>query len=184
MRLFLAVELPDAVRDHLVRAQDLLVPRIGKASFTKPETLHITLKFLGDVRDNEVAPLIESLQAAKASSPITLRATGVDCFPNRGPVRIIAAMFGGDEKALAGVHAAIEQRCQYLGFEREQRKYTPHATLARARPILPATTRDVAADQTQSIFPGPEFELSEFVLMQSALKPTGAEYAVAARFTL
>ncbi|HTL31352.1 MAG TPA: 2'-5' RNA ligase family protein [Tepidisphaeraceae bacterium] len=108
----------------------------------------------------------------------------MDCFPNRGSVRIVAAIFGGSDTALAGVHAAVEQRCQYLGFEREQRKYTPHATIARARPILPPATRELVRRQTQSMVPGPTFAVSEFVLMQSLLKPTGSQYIPLAHFTL
>jgi 2'-5' RNA ligase len=183
MRMFLAIELPSEVRNHLARMQSQLAKQIGKASFTRAENLHITLKFLGEVRDNEVEPLVESLRAIKASAPISLEVTKLECFPTRGPVRILAAIFAGDEKKLAGIHAAIEQRCQYLGFEREQRKYTPHATLARARPILPPATRELAQRAAEGLFPGPSFEMREFVLMQSRLKASGAEYIVAARFT-
>jgi 2'-5' RNA ligase len=184
MRMFLAIELPAGVRAQLTQLQSQLSSRITKASFTRPENLHITLKFLGDVRDRELGPLVESLQQVRSSSPITLSATAAGCFPNRGPVRIIAAMFGGDEKALGGVHTAIEQRCQYLGFEREQRKYTPHATLARARPILPTTVREFVLEQSPKVLSSEPFDVRQFVLMRSTLKPTGAEYAVAARFPL
>ena len=184
MRMFLAIELPAVVRAQLTQLQSQLSSRITKASFTRPENLHITLKFLGEVRDREVRPLVESLQQVRSSSPVTLSATGAGCFPNRGPVRIIAAMFGGDEKALAGVHTAVEQRCQYLGFEREQRKYTPHATLARARPTLSASVREFVLEQSPRLLPSTPFDVREFVLMQSTLKPTGSEYAVAARFSL
>jgi len=183
MRMFLAIELPAAVREQLAQLQSHLSSRIEKASFTRPENLHITLKFLGEVRDRDVEPLVESLLQVRSPSPITLSATEAGCFPKRGPVRIIAAMFSGDEKALAGVHAAIEQRCRYLGFEREQRKYTPHATLARARPILPASVRELVSEVSKH-GPREPFEVREFVLMQSTLKPTGAEYTVAARLTL
>jgi 2'-5' RNA ligase len=184
MRMFLAIELPSEVRDHLARMQSQLAKQIGKASFTRAENLHITLKFLGEVREQQLAALIESLGHVRSSTPISLRATRVDCFPNRGPVRIIASMFDGEIKALVGVHSAIEQRCQYLGFDREERKYTPHATLARARPTLPATVREAVLEGSNKLEPSGPFEVREFVLMQSTLKASGAEYASAARFPL
>jgi 2'-5' RNA ligase len=183
MRLFLAIELPAAVREHLVRVQQALAPAFGKASFTKAQSLHITLKFLGEVSDRDMQKLTESLRAVRSSAEIHLISERVDFFTDPRPVRIVAAIFGGDEKALAGLHAAVEQRCQYLGFDREKRRYTPHATLARARPILPPATRELVQRSADGLFPGPSFDMREFVLMQSRLQASGAEYIVAARFT-
>jgi 2'-5' RNA ligase len=85
-------------------------------------------------------------------------------------------------EALVAVHAAIEQRCRFLGFERETRAYRPHVTLARARPTLAAAVRPQLPKATPTLWPGPAFMASEFVLVQSTLKPPGAEYTTIARF--
>jgi RNA 2',3'-cyclic 3'-phosphodiesterase len=184
MRMFLAIELPDSARAHLVDVQRRLGAEIAKASWTKPENLHLTLKFLGEVDAKRSDALVESLSRIGVDGAIELRAEHVVCFPPRGPVRIIAAALGGTVAPLQALHQAIEQRCAFLGFEREGRAYTPHVTLGRARPTLPPATRERAAAVTEGMWPGPRFAVGEFVLMESRLKPTGAEYHVAARFAV
>ena len=184
MRLFLAIELPDAVRTHLEHVQGALRDKLGKASWTKPDSLHITLKFLGEVDDRDFPPLDESLRLIRTGGAMGLHADGVECFPNRGPVRLVAARMAGDDAPVRALHQSIEQRCQYLGFEREGRAYRPHVTIARARPVLPPATRETAEQQTANLWPGPTFEVGEFVLFESRLKPDGAQYLPLARYPL
>src|SRR5688572_21710103 len=117
MRLFLAIELPEDVRAHLVRVQEKLSSVLDGAAMTRPKNLHITLKFLGQVDERGIVALSESL--SKISAPaIQLASTELECFPPRGPIRIVAARMEGSEKPLAALHTSIEQRCQYLGFEK------------------------------------------------------------------
>jgi 2'-5' RNA ligase len=182
VRLFLAIELDDASRGHLVSVQRHIVPALGNAALTRPENLHVTLKFLGAVEPRRAEALVESLAKVSGPAGIELSAIGIECFPSRGPVRIVAAALGGQVDALAAVHAAIEQRCRFLSFDRETRAYRPHVTLARARPTLPATTRQRLAEATQAHWPGPAFVVKEFVLVRSTLKPQGSEYSTIARF--
>ncbi len=99
-------------------------------------------------------------------------------------MRIVAAQMGGDVKALAGVHAAVEQRCHYLGFEHENRGYRPHVTLARARKPPGANTRQRMEEVCGALWPGPGFCVNEMVLMESRLRAEGARYAVATQFSL
>ena len=183
MRMFLAIELSDDVREHLIKVQKKLLPVLDGVAMTKDQNLHVTLKFLGAVDDRRVAELCESLSKV-SGGPIELAAEGLECFPERGPIRIVAAKMGGSEKALGALHAAIEQRCRYLGFERENRKYRPHVTLGRARRPVSADARSRAAEESEKLWPGPTFDVPEFVLMESHLKPQGSEYRIAARFPL
>src|SRR4051812_42197538 len=116
MRLFIGIDLPDDVCQHLVRLRDDLKTQLPNASFTRDQNLHITLKFLGEVEEKRTEQLIESLEKVTAGGAIQLHADKMECFPDRGPVRIVAAGFGGSVDALAAVHRSIEQRCQHLGF--------------------------------------------------------------------
>src|SRR5438094_94787 len=154
MRLFLAIDLPEDVRDHLAGVRDALRPILPKASFAKIENLHVTLKFLGEVDEKKRGELVESLGKIRAG-PVSLAAEKVECFPNRGPVRIVTAALAGNVAPLRALQDSIEQRCKFLGFEREQRAFRPHVTLARARPVLPARFRREAEEATRAIFPGP-----------------------------
>src|SRR3954447_16915982 len=123
MRLFLAIDLPDAVREHLAGVQSRLKQIGVKASWTAPTNLHITLKFLGEVAERGVAPLVESLSLVRVAGRIEVAAQGLELFPPKGPVRVVAAAVVGSTDPLRAVHAAVEQRCRHLGFEREQRAY-------------------------------------------------------------
>lgn len=182
MRLFTAIELPDDLRQHLVRVRHALRGEARQASFTRDENLHITLKFLGEAHDQQIQPLTQSLAKIQVAGGIQLQADAVECFPDRGPVRIVAARFGGDMKRLDALHRAIEQRCQHLVFAPENRTFRPHATLARARPTLPARVREMLARLAAELMPGPAMVADEFSLMESRLLPAGSQYVSMARF--
>lgn len=183
MRLFLAIELPDDVRAHLLRARQRLEGALPKIAYTKPGNLHLTLKFLGEVEKKKVDAIVDSL-AKIAAQRIELHSSGVECFPHRGPVRIVAAAMDGTLAPLRALVDSIEQRCKFLGFEKEQRAYKPHVTLGRARPVLSAKFRAVAGEATANVWPGPAFAPGEFVLMASQLSPQGSTYATVAQFTI
>src|SRR4051812_44642844 len=181
MRLFLAIELPPDVRAHLVEVRHRLEIALPKVAYTKAENLHVTLKFLGDVEAKRVGAIAESLALIKPPR-FELHAAGIDCFPSRGPIRIITAALAGTLPPLRALVESIEQRCKFLGFEKEQRAYRPHVTIARARPVLSAKFRQLAADATLGIWPGPVVEPAEFVLMESQLSPEGSTYTRVEKF--
>jgi len=183
MRLFLAIELPKDVRSHLLEVRRRLEAALPKVSCTRAENLHLTLKFLGEVEAKKVGAISESI-AMISTSRIALSAAGIDCFPNRGPVRIIAAALDGTIPPLRALVESIEQRCRFLGFEKEQRAYRPHVTIARARPVLSAKFRATAAEATADLWPGPTFAPPEFVLMESKLGSEGSVYLPVARFPI
>jgi 2'-5' RNA ligase len=181
MRLFLAIELPQDVKDHLIGVRKRLEAALPKIAYTRAENLHLTLKFLGEVEKKRLAPITESLALIK-TAPIELSADGIECFPHRGPINVLAASMTGTLPPLRALVESIEQRCKFLGFEKEQRAYRPHATIARARPVLSAKFRAAAEDATRDLWPGPVFKPAEFVLMDSHLTPEGSKYTAIARF--
>ena len=183
MRLFLAIELPDDVRNHLLVARERLETGLPKIAYTKPSNLHLTLKFLGEVEKKRVDAIVESLSKI-STQRMELHAAGIDCFPARGPIRIVTAAMNGTLPPLRALVESIEQRCKFLGFEREQRAYKPHVTLGRARPVLSAKFRQLASDATIDLWPGPAFAPAEFVLMDSQLSPQGSTYSAVARFAI
>jgi 2'-5' RNA ligase len=183
MRLFLSIELPEDVRAHLIQVRRRLEEHLPKIAYTKAENLHLTLKFLGEVEPKRVDAIVESL--SKISPPrIELFAEKLDCFPNRGPIRIVTAAMNGTLAPLRALVESIEQRCKFLGFAKEQRAYRPHVTIARARPVLSAKFRQVANEATADLWPGPKFAPTEFVLMESHLSPEGSKYKALARFPI
>jgi 2'-5' RNA ligase len=183
MRLFLAIELSQEVRSHLVQVRQRLEGALPKISYTRVDNLHLTLKFLGDAEPKQADEITRSLELIKPS-PIELAAARLECFPNRGPIRIVTAALEGTLPALRALVEGIEQRCRFLGFEREQRAYRPHVTIGRARPVLSAKFRQTADEAAADLWPGPTFAPASFVLMNSQLTPQGSIYTPVAHFPI
>jgi 2'-5' RNA ligase len=185
MRAFIAIELPDAVREHLARVQAAIADLDLKAAKPIPrDNLHITVKFLGAIDPKKVDELAESLQLIHRPGAAMLQAQDLECFPLRGRIRIIGAGVGGDLTPLLALHKAVEQRCQYLGFAAEARGFRPHITLARAKSGLPPSTRQALAAACQPLWPGPTFTVTQLTLMQSILRQEGAEYRPVRAFAI
>jgi 2'-5' RNA ligase len=167
MRLFLALALPEDVRGALAKVQAELRLRChAKASWAPPENLHVTLKFLGEVRQTEVSNLCQTLGPVHIERPMRLRVAGIDSLPPRGAVSVIAANLSGDVERLCALQEKIETCCGSMGFIRDNRAYVPHVTLARLKSPLNRT--QWAAMQTAPP-PGPEFDAAGLVLMESQL---------------
>lgn len=183
MRLFIAIELTPPVREHVsgiaARARST---EIGPCSWVRTDNLHVTVKFLGEVPEPQIPEVCAALGKVMAGGPIVLRSSHLECFPPRGPVRVIAAGLSGEIERLRDAHAQIETACAQIGIPAEGRRFVPHITLARARRGLPARARNELESITRDDFPGAEMAAGKFVLMESRLKPTGAEYLPLARF--
>lgn len=184
VRLFTAIELPDHVRAHLADAQDRLrrANPEKRATWSSPDKLHVTLKFLGEVDERKVRALCDALGRPPLRAPGDLRADHLECFPPRGAIRVIAAGLSGDLLSLRAIHAAVEDACDPLGFPREDRPFRPHVTLARAKPFGPRWDRETIGEGLA--WPTPAFRPEAFQLMESHLSPEGARYVPVAHFPL
>src|SRR5947207_11685181 len=107
MRLFTAIELPGDVCDVLVAAQELLKQRITRASWTTPANLHVTLKFLGEVPDNQVMGVCDALLAI-ALPRFQLRVADLGTFPPRGAARVLFAGVAGETEGVSELFDSIE----------------------------------------------------------------------------
>jgi len=205
MRLFLALELPQDVKRQLFLASsDLLAVRWGltdpiyrkvfRLSQTREENLHVTLKFLGEVSDQKVPKVCDALRHVEPTGEMGLRTEGLEFFPNRGPIHVIAAKVGGDADQLVDLHGRLDKSCSGLGFEPERRPYRPHVTLLRANNGMPShlrqgyrhtSTRKGCTLHVAPHFPSGDFLAGEFVLFESRLGGRhGPEYVPVARFPL
>jgi len=191
MRLFFAAELPEDVRGHLLRLRDELERhQYGRVKWERPENLHLTLKFLGEVPDADVPALCEAVKQVAAPAPFRLQPDGWVFFPERGPVRIVAAGVGGDTGRLILLQRAVESACEAVGYPRDARAYHPHLTIGRAKDGLPHHIRGKYWQRPSGQIPsgsdelGPAFDVNEFVLMESLLRPEGPLYTPVARFPL
>jgi 2'-5' RNA ligase len=174
MRVFVAVELPEAVRQVLTLGLGLLKRDQPPARWVRPEGMHITLKFLGEQPPELVDGLDRALPGPLAAfAPATVGLGGGGFFPHERRPRV--AWVGGEAGALGAWAAAVEDVAAGLGVPREARPFSLHLTLARLeRPWGAQAVEHFRVAVGKWRFP--EFVAREAVLFQSELKPSGAVY--------
>jgi RNA 2',3'-cyclic 3'-phosphodiesterase len=184
MRCFTALELPPNVRAHLEGVADRLRPirSLNDAiSWTKPENLHITLKFLGEIPDDRVADLANAFRRLPFA-PLTLTLDHFLVLPGQGPARVLACNVARDVKPLIHLFGQIESAAQPLGVRREGRPFKPHVTLGRfRRPSNRMTAATLIRMVNPALLPSPTFTATAYTLFQSTLTPTGPIYTPLAR---
>lgn len=180
-RLFIAIELPQAVLSDLAELQAALKKQMPSRglSWTRPEGIHLTLKFLGDVPAAQLHVLQTALDSAAADRPpFALAVEHIGCFPDTRRPRVLWAGVGGDTYALQRVQAAVERHVAPLGYPTEKRPFSPHLTLARMRrgadhATLEAVGRVVERWQGGRIG---TWQVQAVSLIRSELRPDGAVY--------
>jgi len=184
IRTFVAIELPPEVRAYLADSQERLRRAGGDVKWVRPDLIHLTLVFLGEVPTEALADLEKSVRAAAVHfAPLTLRATGAGRFPPRGLPRVIwigleeaAGKLLALQKALADATAAFAEKA-------EDRTYQAHLTLGRVRGPKGARDLEGILDSMRGQT-GPTFEAREVVIFKSTLGPQGPSYTPLARIGL
>jgi RNA 2',3'-cyclic 3'-phosphodiesterase len=178
VRLFVALDFPDAVRQTLRELIARLQPGFGSAKWVRPEAMHITLKFVGEVDGEKLAPIRGALAPVHSTAPVEIHFRGLGFFPNERRPRVL---WCGVEASpnLAELAEAVQRALVPLGIPAESRDFVPHLTLARFNsddaPRKDLETLVRAAGELKSYDFGRTRE-TEFHLIESILKPVGAEY--------
>ena len=186
MRLFVALEIPAAVRENLaklieeLRALDASASQ-SKARWVRPENLHVTLKFIGQVDAERLDAIRAALAEVRSERPVELRFRGLGFFPNDKRPRVFWAGIAASLN-LALLAAAIDARLGKLNVPRETREFAPHLTLARFEP--PGISEKLrAAAQESSAREFGALHTGEFHLIESKTRPSGAEYTRLSSFS-
>ena len=187
MRCFIAIDLPPEIKAEIGRQQAALRAASAQASsrgheinWTRPEGIHLTLKFLGET--DRVNQVIEALQGTGPFEKFSVEVKGFGFFPDARRPRVL---WTGIEAppALGELASRVETAMEKLGFPPEGRAFTPHLTLARFQSRRPVTRLSklpyVMVHQNQLSLG--RFEVTEFFLFESKLSPRGAEYRKVAR---
>ncbi|MBP7864689.1 MAG: RNA 2',3'-cyclic phosphodiesterase [Acidobacteria bacterium] len=184
MRLFIAVELPKPVEAEIARFQgelSALAPR--GVSWVKPENIHCTVKFLGEIDNGLLPALQKTLSGLRVPPAFGIRAAGTGVFPRWADPRVIWVGLDPLPRALAALHEYLETALEPLGFPPEERRFSPHLTLGRVRDTHSISRALDRLRERKDIVLG-EWTATEFVLFQSVLKPSGAEYTILQRVPL
>jgi 2'-5' RNA ligase len=172
MRVFIAVDLPQELRKQLAQVERELEPLTDTARWVAPESIHITLKFIGEVPEKRVED-IDGALTGLTWKPFTVTVRTVGFFPGNRSPRVFWA--GMEAPTMQNLAEELDSRMEPLGFEREKRAFRPHITLARARDTRIDSSLVTAASQYAEHEFG-SFTVDRIYLFKSILKPTGAVY--------
>jgi 2'-5' RNA ligase len=188
MRSFIAIEPSAAMRDALAG----LIDTLGQASIqglrvVRPAAIHLTLKFLGDIRVDQAESIVDSVsRSIHALQPFDLRIGSPGAFPNSRSPRVLWVGVDGDLSVLAALQDQMEGALATLGLAREDRPFSPHLTVGRFREGTPLPDRLRAAEALHSAAGSPEvgMHVSSISLMRSTLLPDGAVHKRVASISL
>lgn len=180
IRSFIAIELPQNVqsglgqiRSELERAEHPFI------KWVNPESIHLTLKFLGNIPFNRVTEIAKAMdEATQGASPFHLEISGLGGFPNLKQPRVIWVGIKGEIDKLLSLQQNIDSALALLGFVREERYFMPHLTLARIKErASPAERKSlgelVVSTRFETSYP---INVGAISLMRSQLTPEGAVY--------
>jgi RNA 2',3'-cyclic 3'-phosphodiesterase len=191
IRAFLAVEPSQELRAELALVQQELKHRIEpelkrdtRISWVQPAKIHLTIKFLGDVNEQIIDPLLGAIeQAIGCQTVVNVPLQRLGAFPRPHSPRVLWVgppenwERGAEARRIAEIHGAIEQACEGLSFLREAKPFSPHLTLARIkageRYVGVALAKGGVLDRPLSLG---SLAMESVVLMKSELRPTGSIY--------
>lgn len=179
IRSFIAIELPQELKLELGRLQASLKVDKPRIKWVKPEGMHLTLKFLGNVPTTSISDITQAMtESAAKVSPFRLEAGHLGAFPNLKRVQVVWVGLGGELDRIEQLHKLLEINLSRLGFAAEKRPFSPHLTLARVG-------NEASSDERQrfgELIAAASFEADKvipvngIVLMKSQLTSQGAVY--------
>lgn len=175
MRSFIAINLPDAVKQEIDSIVDRLRPSGPPARWVPGSNLHLTLKFLDEISPDQVMPIRGAIVMAIANAkPFEIQLKGFGVFPNERKARVFWVGLDVGYENLKTLAHAVDREISTLGFPREERDFSAHVTLARFREPGPAERLMKAASQI--LYQSGVIRVESVELMKSVLSPKGAEY--------
>ena len=176
MRTFIAIELGDAIRERLAHAQERLRACRCGVKWVRPEQIHLTVKFLGEIDEGAAADVAAAMAAAaEGVGGLDLRVAGLGAFPPRGAPRVVWAGIEEPSGRLATLHKRLDLELEKLGIERETRPFHPHATLGRVKDRRAGRPLRALIDTQRTAEFGAR-TVDDMVLLRSVLSPTGPTY--------
>ena len=185
MRLFLAIEIPEGWRSEAHAATAALAARHGESlRLVRPELLHVTVRFLGEVADERVESLTAELAATVPPVDVELGLTQTGTF---GPASRTGAVWlgvGGDVEGLRALARRVEAGLVAAGVPAEERELRPHLTIARVRQRVAAGERRAIAEAVRALAPpaARPVRVQALAFVRSRLGSGEPRYEVLARF--
>ncbi len=183
-RTFLAIDIDEHIRKGLADVEEMLASQDARISWVAAENLHITLNFLGDVKDEMAADVCHiAAEVAATVEPFDFDVEGVLAVPPHGQLRMIWVGVHDSTGRMTQLHKALAMAFEGLGLKEEERSFKPHITLGRVKFAKhPDEVRSAIAPQAGEDFGACLAE--EVIVFSSTLAPKGSIYTPMARATL
>lgn len=176
IRTFIAVELPDQTRLDIANLQKDLASAGLKLRWVKPQNIHLTLKFLGDVDGDKLADICDSITAVSCQHQLfDLQPKGLGCFPGLRNPRVIWVGISGTLEVLRALQSDVENALIPFGFNAEKRPFRGHLTVGRVKSRV-SPHKLAEALRTHSDFNSEVFTVKQVTVFESKLQPTGPLY--------
>lgn len=177
IRTFLAIDLPDQIKAALGKVQKQLKPRVEGVRWTRPEGIHLTLKFFGYVVGDDCAGISNAVKAAtKGVKPFNLEIGTIGAFPGPTRPRVIWIGIGGQTQELIDLQQNLDLLFEQIGFPPEDRAFKPHLTLGRVKVPGSAVGFAKVLEEGGNYKAG-GFRCHGLTLFRSDLRPDGAVYS-------
>lgn len=186
MRLFAAIDLDDSSRAAIRAEQKRIGTMLGESRerirWVRPEQMHLTLVFLGEVSESSSGSVVDAMSQPVPKPPFDLTFQGVGVFPERGSPRALWIGVVGGAPELIALQQDVARRIAACDVALENRAFRPHLTLGRWRDGRPSDRRTVRASSQSSVIA--RVRVSAATLYHSRLSPAGSTYTALARATL
>ena len=173
MRCFIALEFPPEVKSRIYSDLKKEMKDKPELKWVSKENLHLTLKFLGEVPENQVNRLARELETLKKEKKIEVKLGGLGSFLDRGSVRVLWIGIEQGNQEIEKLAKKVENLTAKLGFPREKRQFVPHLTVARARKH---SRKSFKPSDFKTELHIPPFVIGELILYKSTLTPEGPIY--------
>jgi len=182
MRVFLAIDFPEKIKETLLQKISLFRKSFPDFKWINKSSLHLTIKFIGEVDDSFIPEIHNQLNNAfKNIESFILSTTQLGFFPSAKKARVFFLDLQKSDP-LHNCHNIIEQKMNILGIEKDNRHFHPHITLARIK--KQSFSKDESDQLLKETIPKLSIKVAEIILMQSELLPSGARYTPVQRFSL
>jgi 2'-5' RNA ligase len=191
VRIFIAIELPAELKKEITFVQQRLRPHFSRArvSWVKPDNIHLTLRFVGDVLSARIGELIRSCEEAKLKPAFGLHLHSIGFFPNARKPKVMWCGYENSEE-LNAVQRLVEDAVVKLRFPPEEKAFVPHLTMARikeigSKPAAPFYVDMASVEKEIRNIPlSVRHTVHEVRLIKSVLSPKGSEYTILHKWPL
>jgi len=179
MRTFIAIELPQEIKAILAGFQEKLKASGADVKWVTPESIHLTLKFLGDANDKKIGPIMEALEeVARKKAGFTIRISSLGAFPGLNSIRVIWAGITQGDDAACQIAEDLEDRIAAIGIPKEKRPFSSHITIGRTRSNLNLDKLAIGIETLGKTLAGInlKFSVNKITLFKSTLTSGGPVY--------